>query len=464
MNKRPYLAFFKNTLTIATFLVISLLATGCSHNRKPNDQSVRTEKLTIWRQPIDKKSDAKIFDQLIATYEKAHPTIKVEYRVFDPGDDYETAVLNSLAAGTGPDIWEIRNDELARHKDKLTSFPTDQPYSTTNLKKRFAATIAEEMVADKQLYGMPIAIDPLVLLVNTDHLAEINQKKLPTTWEETLQLANVLTRKADQTIFRPGLALGTASNVDRAAQLVELLMLQFGTQMVDSAHRKATFDLYNQAPTGTGFDYPGQNALLFYAGFARPDSGYQSWDSGQPYSTEVFATGNLSMMINYLSVVPQLRQLNPKLNLSYGPVPQRVVKTIPQEDLPGQVSDPVHTARYRALVASKPWEKLTASQQVAKRQQAWDFITLATAPGVSVAYGEANLLLPPQIFTQESATTGITQAANQINPYLKTWYKGRSPRVVDRVFTDLTRAITESNLALPETLNQAAQLVTTLLP
>lgn len=461
---RRYTFSIKKLLTMTLFVIIALLVTGCSHNRRQEDRTQRTEVLKVWRQPIDKKADAKVFDQIIAAFEKSQPTVRIEYRVFDPADDYETIVLNALAAGAGPDVWEIRNDELARHQNKLAAFPADKPYDSEDLKKRFAATIAEEMLADRQLYGMPIGIDPLVLIVNKDHLTEINHEKLPTTWEEALQLATVLTRKAESTIFRPGLALGAASNVDRAAQIIELLMLQFGAEMVDSAHRTATFNLYNQVASLTGFDYPGQNAVQFYAGFARPESGYQTWSLDQPYSTEAFATGNLSMMINYLSIVPQLRQLNPKLNISYGPVPQRVVKHIPQEDLPGSVSDPVYTARYRALVASKPWEKLSADQQKSRRQLAWDFIALATGPGASTAYGDANLLVPPHLFSQEAAVSPIVQAANRVNPYLKTWYKGRSARVVDKIFSDMIGAITEGNQPIADTLNQAAQIVTSLLP
>ncbi len=447
-------------------VVIPLLLTGCGPtNNTPSPNGLR---LTIWRVPVNGKADDQAFATILAAYKKKYPNVTVNYKTFKPDEDYETAVLNALAAGNGPDIWEIRENELARHKDKLAPVGRDKPVDIAQFKKVYASSIAEEMISDGQLYGLPIGIDPLVLYVNTRHLQELqSDQTIPKTWNEIRELAVKLTRKVNNYIVRPGFAMGSASNIDRSAQIIELLMLQVKTQMVDPAHRNATFHLYTQDAQNQSFHFPAQDALAFYYGFANSLSGYQTWDTTQPYSTEAFTTGNLSMMIDYLSTASQIRQLNPALEFTVSRVPQLDQKTFPKEDIPGSVNDPVFTAKYRALVASKPSPKLSKEQQNAKRDLAWQFIEFAaTESANTVPYSQATGLIPPQIVPDQAATsTGnlATTIAAVVNPYLSTWYKGRSPRNVELIMKQMLIAITEQDQLPEPILQQAAQAVTELL-
>lgn len=459
----------KRTLLIVGLAIIPFFLTGCIG--RDNNATVGNGKqtLTIWRQPVNKKSEDKDFEAMIAAFEKEYPNVNVEYRSFEAADQYETEVLNALATENRPDIWEIRNDELARHIDKLSPLPGNQLLDKKELNKRYASSISEEMVHEGKFYGMPLGIDPLVLYINQDHLSEAQIREIPDTWDEVVQTAVTLTRKADDIIFRPGLALGTASNIDRSGQILELLMLQLNTQMVDPSHRTATFNLYNQRAGGTEFDYPGRDALSFYASFADPTSGIQTWDATQPYSTEAFTSGNLSMMINYLSVGKQIKEINPKLNFTIGKVPQRLVRRFPYGDIPGGVDDPIYTARYRALVVSKPWERLTPAQQQERQRLAWAFINFASSGENIQKYSQNNWLLSPFLpSTSDSSATSLlgtssTQNQASMRSYLQTWYRGKSPRTVDRVFNDLVGAVTEGGAPIPQTLDQAAQIITSLL-
>jgi ABC-type glycerol-3-phosphate transport system substrate-binding protein len=456
----------KKLVSYTLLAIVPFFLTGCSLKRSTGTSSA-DQTLTIWRQPLNKKLDDQVFPSIIAAYKKKHPNITIVYKSFDASEDYETAVLNALAAGQGPDIWEIRNDELPRHKDKLISLPSQKVIKVEDFKKVYASSIADEMVSDGKLYGMPLGLDPLVLYMNKEHLDEAKITSAPKTWEEMLTMATTLTRKVNSSIFRPGLAMGTATNINHAGSIVELLMQQFKTQMVDPGHRTATFDLYTQDPSGQSFDYPGQNAVQFYSGFANPASGYQTWDAEQPYSTQAFADGRVSMIIDYLSVGPQLKQINPKLDFTMAYVPQRVVRAFPQGDLPGTVSDPVYTARYRALVVSKPWAKLSASQQTAKQELAWQFISETTSSTASAALNKKTWAISPLVpavtATTSTDVAGNTTTTQAITPYISTWYKGPSPRSVDKIMNDMTAAITEGNLPIADTMTQAAKVISGLL-
>ncbi len=464
MNKKlqdtrsKYQVTMKQIIVSLLLIIAPFFLTGCSL-RSTATKATNQPTLTIWRQPIDEKVDTPAFSALITGYKKAHPSVIINYRIFKPDEDYETAVLNGLAAGTGPDIWEIRNDELPRQISKLTGLSN---INQQQFASAYAHSISQEMFANGKLYGLPLGIDPLVLFINTDHFKKLgNNAKTPTTWDDAAQLGKALTAKAGSTILRPGLALGAVSNVDRASETIQLLMLQFKTQMTDPAHRTATFDLYTQNTHDQTFSYPGKQALQLYAQFGTPGSEWQTWDSSQPYSTQAFAGGFVSMMIDYYSVAGQIRKIAPKLPFSIGPVPQLTEITVPMGDKPGTVSDPVYTAKYRALVVSKPSVKLTKKQQDAQAALAWQFLQYAAGPAPTAAYAKSVGLVWP--YTVSNNQQQADAVATVINPYIVTWHKGKNPRTVDNVITQMAQAIIEQGADIDNTFHTASTAVTQLL-
>ncbi len=450
--------------SLALLAITPLFLTGCGLRNDQQAVNQAKQTLTYWH--VKQSGDDKVFDKLIATYEKDVPTINIETRLFEPTDDYETAVINALAAGKGPDIWEIRDDELARHKDKLAGFVFPSKGEQEIFKKTYARAIANQMIIDDTLYGMPITIDPLVLFMNVDHMKQAGIEKPPKTWEELAAIAKLTTLRVDQTIVRPGFAMGTASNLDRASHILQLVMMQLGVQMVDPAHKQATFDLFIQDPDSGEYRYLGQEAVTFFDSFADPASAYQSWDANQPYSTQAFASGNLSMMINYLSLYPQMKLLNSKLNYSVSGVPQRGLKKIPVGDTPAEVSKEVQLAKYRSLVVSKSASRLTKEQRAKREQIAWQFIQYSTSNiDITSVYAKQTSQIPPQIYAnasvaEESQDETITAI---INPNTTNWYKGPSPRIVDQIFSQLIKGATEDGQPVATILTQAATAITGIL-
>jgi ABC-type glycerol-3-phosphate transport system substrate-binding protein len=452
----------KKWLTTTLLLTVPFFLTGCSlPGGSPGTTSQSQTTLTIWRV----KNGEPAFETIVASFKAANPTIKINYRTFEPTDDYEGTVVNALAAGKGPDIWEIRNDELIRHKEKLIGQPVSAGEQEI-LKKTFAPVILEEMVSDDRLYGLPMGLDPLVLFINKEHMQKAEVTNLPKTWEETRELGQKLTVKANNIILRGGLALGTVSNIDRASQIVQLVLLQamdqLGGQMTDPAHRKATFHLYTQNPETKQSEYPGVAGMSVYASFADDRSGFaKTWDAQQPYTTLAFSQGDLSMMINYLSLIPQLQKLDSKLPFTIGPVPQSVIKRVPREDIPASISRPVYMAKYQSLVVSKPAVTLNKSQQEARAKLAWRFVLFATQRKAAAAFSSSAGLISPFLTNDTSNATG--QLANLINPYLKTWYKGPSPRTVDSYIGQMTKIITEQQGQVDTLLNEGADAISQIL-
>jgi len=65
----------------------------------------------------------------------------------------------------------------------------------------------------------------------------------PKTWEEFLAVVEKTIIKDDRdNIIQAGAALGTARNINRSTDILSLLMIQSGAQMIDSNNAKATFN------------------------------------------------------------------------------------------------------------------------------------------------------------------------------------------------------------------------------
>ena len=52
---------------------------------------------------------AQSYEEIFSNFKTVYPDVIINYRGFENADDYETALLDSLAAGKGPDIFMIQN-------------------------------------------------------------------------------------------------------------------------------------------------------------------------------------------------------------------------------------------------------------------------------------------------------------------------------------------------------------------
>jgi ABC-type glycerol-3-phosphate transport system substrate-binding protein len=105
--------------------------------------------------------------------------------------------------------------------------------------------------------------------------------------------------------------MGTARNVNRPTDILGLLMLQNGTEMIGSDGRAAAF-----AST------QGTQALEFYTDFANPQSRNYTWNNAQDYSIDAFFEGNAAMMITYSYHYETIKRKNEKLRFGTARVPQ----------------------------------------------------------------------------------------------------------------------------------------------
>lgn len=289
--------------TVLAFSLIFFLG-GCGF-KNSNSDSYKVD-LEVWG--VFDDSDA--YAELFAEYKKINPFIgEIRYRKLQP-ENYQSELLNALAANKGPDIFMIRNAWVPDFTDKIE--PAPENYTEKTYREAFVDVVASDFIGtDKKIYGVPLSVDSLGLYYNKDLFNAAGIVKPPTTWEELASDAALLTKiNGDGSFVQSGVALGTANNINRSTDILTAMMFQMGAEFGDN---QASVSLSNENS---------RKALEFYTQFANIRSPQYSWNTGQHYSIDAFYEGNLGMMINYSWQYPTLKQKNAKLNIGVAPLPQ----------------------------------------------------------------------------------------------------------------------------------------------
>ena len=207
------------------------------------------------------------------------------------------------------------------------TLPTE---SIKDLKRDFVDTVAEDVVFPYQpdpkvaavdsVYGLPLSVDTMALYANKDLLNAAGIAAAPTSWQDFHDDVVKLT-KLDSTgkIIQSGAGFGTSSNVNRAVDILSVLMMQNGTNMTDDRGR-VTFQL---VPDGTPHNlFPGLDATTFYTDFANPTKDAYTWNDTFPSSFDAFTAGQTAFYLGYAYDLPLIRTAAPKLNFTLNKLPQ----------------------------------------------------------------------------------------------------------------------------------------------
>lgn len=259
--------------------------------------------------------DAKTFETAFAAA-GARTGITINYVKIDPAV-YESSLINALAAGRAPDIFMFHNTWLPKHYDKVIPMPPSFFDMRTFDEQLFPVVVRQDFAPQGTVFALPLSIDTLALFYNKDIFEQTVTTKPPATWNEFLEDVKKM-REIDVSgkIIRAGATLGgSAKSVNRAGDILSLLMMQAGTTMVNE--KGAAF-----SQQGQGGDSPGLKSLEFYTQFADPSSQYYTWNDDFSDSIDAFSQGKAAMMLNYGFQIPFIREKNPFLNFSVAQAPQ----------------------------------------------------------------------------------------------------------------------------------------------
>lgn len=239
---------------------------------------------------------------------------KVSY-VEQPAATFSKTLSDALASGAGPDLVILSQEQLSSERSKLQPIP----FSTIPQRDYLDAYLPlfELFLTPEGTYGIPLALDPLVLYYNRATLSSEGVVAAPSTWEAVAGLApSVSERTGGGGITKSLIALGEYSNVRNARAILSLLLLQAGTPITSGT--RAVFA--DDAETTYGAT-PAQSAISFYAQFADPAKTLYSWNRSLPESRSMFIAGDLALYAGFASELPYLLEANPNLDLDMAAMP-----------------------------------------------------------------------------------------------------------------------------------------------
>lgn len=313
MSTNKIFYILAGSIAVAVFLTVILILRSVG-----GGGTIQSATLEFWGVFDDRSA----FDKVSSDFQASNPGIKVLYRQFSY-EDYEKSLIDSLAAGTGPDIVMIHNTWLPKHGDKLKALPATIPgqkeplLTIQDYKASFVDVAFSDFVFNNQIYGLPLYVDTLALFYNKDILNSAGISRPPEDWDEFNSDVETITQlDGSGQIVQSAAAMGTARNINRSTDILTTLMIQTGVQMIDADYRSASFaSRINNTPVG-------ELALKYYTDFANPSVRTYTWNDVQHYSVDAFTQGKTAMMFNYSHEIELLKNKSSRLNFGVAPMPQ----------------------------------------------------------------------------------------------------------------------------------------------
>lgn len=340
---------------IIVFIVLVLMITGVI----PGFRTLRPPAvtLTFWGVFDDSNEMLPVLD----AFSKEYSHIDITYKRL-VWEEYEEDLLNALASGRGPDIFMVQNTWTPRHKDKMVPLSPDlfdereveTLMTIGDYRRGFVDIVSEDFALNDTIYAVPLFVDTLGLFYNKDIFNTVGIPHPPKTWSEFGEAVKKITKRNGEGGFeRLGASLGTAENINRSPDILSLLMLQYGSPIVDRNQKTSVLNRSGHDAEGN-LTHPARDALEFYTSFADPQSEVYTWNNDMSYSIDAFYEGRLGMMFNYSYHMRTVEAKAPFLNFEVAAMPQ----------LDGAKTD-IHYATYFGLAVS---------QNSMHKKEAWQFL------------------------------------------------------------------------------------------
>jgi len=467
------------------------LGAGCAKGGISKDVAARLKPVQLEWWGVNETEEE--VQPLIDAYRKTNSNVAITYRRFR-FDEYERMLLNALAEGDfkGPDIFAIPSSWTRKYRSKLLPAPrtitmpfkemrgtvkkelyaelrTTRMPAPQELSNTFLDVVAEDAVLSTErvegeqtelaVFGMPLSVDTLVLYANRGLLNAAGIPEPAKTWSELQAHVPRLTRlDAEGKIVQAGAAIGTSGNVQRAFDLLSLLMMQNGAVM-SGPDGEARF---HQIPAGLERQSsPGLDALLYYTDYASTGRATYTWSAAMPDSLEAFLQGRVAYFFGYGYHLPIITARAPRINLSVTGIPHIAAAV---DAATGTVvgSDVIEGGQPVAINYANVWLEVV-SERTKVPNEAWDFIRTATTNVPTVRAFLAESMRPTALRAlvgEQAQDPTLKVFASQLLT-ARTWYRGRNPEAAEQAFADLMgdalRGVADLNRALQLTAEKVNQ-------
>ncbi|PIR69559.1 MAG: hypothetical protein COU47_02280 [Candidatus Niyogibacteria bacterium CG10_big_fil_rev_8_21_14_0_10_46_36] len=258
--------------------------------------------------------------------DKEEKNVAITYTQFSE-EEYLPKVVGALAAGTGPDIWILPQQNFIENLPKALQLGP-KSYPERDFRETFFDGADILLWPPGRVAAIPFVSDQLVLFWNRELFRSAGVADAPKNWAGFLAASETLTQKnSSGTITQAGAALGLFENITHAKDILSLFFLQVKNPITFLATHGSQDNLQvdlKSAINDSSFDtLPAvAESIRFFNQFADPRKQSYSWTRNMPEAQDAFAQGRLAMYIGYGSEIEKIRNKNPHLDFDIAEIPQ----------------------------------------------------------------------------------------------------------------------------------------------
>lgn len=312
MNIRPFEIALIGVF--ALIAVIGLIVLSAYQGRPSGDELLYGDRVVIWGTLPQETMEGFLVEAADAT--KALEV--VSYREVDESR-FENEFVNAVAEGQSPDLLIIPHTMLVSLRTKLTPL-SYETITERNFRDSYVDG-AEIFMLKDGIYGIPFAVDPLMMYWNRDIFSSVGLPQPPRTWEtlvaETVDL--VTNSDAQGRLTQSAVSLGGVSNTQNMKAILSALLLQTGNTIVEE--RGSGYEV-TLGVSGTSGLSSGFAALSFYTQFAMPGRSTYSWNTMRDLDQSEFVQGKLGLYFGLGSEWRSIEAKNPNINYDVARIPQ----------------------------------------------------------------------------------------------------------------------------------------------
>lgn len=157
--------------------------------------------IQYWQYELESKTT--LVNELIPEFQAANPNITVEHVNF-PYDDFRQQVAAAVQAGEGPDVLNVYYGWIPAYVQQQFLAPlSPDVFPTAQIEAEFYPTVTSAKVGESY-YALPTAVRTLALFCNMDLLGAAGVQP-PTTWEETVAVAQATVKKDGDSFTNVGI-------------------------------------------------------------------------------------------------------------------------------------------------------------------------------------------------------------------------------------------------------------------
>ncbi len=413
-------SFFRISLICIIWIFLGL---GCKGLTSEQQAAIRPVTLEYWT-VFD---DVTLLREFAKEYTALRPYVNITIRQIRY-EEFDTLFTNALADDVSPDLVSVHAHWMRKYQPRLAPMPAQVQVADVSIQgnyrketvvtlqnfamptpraieTNFVQTVADDVIIDGDVYGIPLSIDTLAVYYNKDILDRAGVATPPESWEQFLDaVKKTTTFGADGRIIQSGVPLGTGSNIDNAADIFATLLLQRNIAIINDG--TVTLDANLRQ---LGMNHPSFEVLRFYTDFAQPTKDVYSWNAEKDTAFEAFTRGQSAFYIGYAFDATRIRERAPQMNVEIIPLPQL------------NQNQPINIANYwiQSVVKKSPHQDI-----------AWDFIRFITSQNNIKRYTEA-VQQPSPVrahIAEQIDSPLLSPFATQVLT-AQNWYRGKNAAV-----------------------------------